>query len=191
VTAHAAPPVQMVRQSPLHLTLQFDESVQLTRPSPPTCSLQVLETHVATDAASSLKSQLELAVHDTRLASPPMPLHSEETQVTVSAPVVLLLHFESLVQLSAQSSSPHSVVQSAPPTHTQVESLHMHPAPGHVGADPSPPQPTPSPSTIKIRQVDPKRMGLILRLVSGRIGRTSHRDPLFASFEHLAVKPVM
>jgi hypothetical protein len=111
-----------------------------------------------------LKSQLELAVHVTRLASPPMPLHSEESlQVTVSAPVVLPLHFASLVQLSAQSSSPHSVLQSPPATHTQEESAHVHPAPVHVGADPSPPQPAPSPSMIKIRQVDPKRMSLGLR----------------------------
>jgi hypothetical protein len=138
VTTHCVLPVQVVRQSPSHLTPQLDESAQVTVLSSPTCSLHVaLMSHTTVDAASSLKSQLELAVHVTRLPSPPRPLQSEESlQVTVSAPVVLPLHFAELVQLSEQSSSPHSVLQSAPATHAQEESAHVHPVPVQVGAEP-------------------------------------------------------
>jgi hypothetical protein len=140
VTAHPVLPVQVVRQSPSHLTLQLDESAQVTVLPPPTCSLHVaLVSHAAIDTAPSLKSQLELAVHVTRLPSPPLPLHSEESlQVTVSAPVVLPLHFADIVQLSEQSSSPHSVLQFAPATHAQAESVHVHPLPVQVGSEPPP-----------------------------------------------------
>jgi hypothetical protein len=190
VMAHSEPPVQVARQFPLHLTLQLAESAQVTVLLSPTCSLHVaLVLHVARDAASSLKSQLELAVHVTRLPSPPMPLHSEESlQVTDSAPVVLPLHFAEVVQSSEQSSSPQSVLQSAPATHTHAESAHVHPVPVQIGAPPSPPQPTPS--AIKNRQIDPKRIGLTSgiypRLLGGRIGRKSHHDPLFAMLEQVA-----
>jgi hypothetical protein len=90
VTVHAALPVQVVLQSPSHLTAQFDESEQVTVLAFPSCSLQValvLQSTVA--AASSLRSQLELAVHVTSLPSPPVPLQSDESlQVSVNPPVV-------------------------------------------------------------------------------------------------------
>jgi hypothetical protein len=158
VTAHAVLPVQVARQSPSHLTLQLAESAQVTVLLGPTCSLHVaLVLHVASDSASSLKSQLELAMHVTWLPSPPVPLHSEESlQVTDSEPDVLPLHFAELTQLRAQSSSPHSVLQSAPAVQVHAVSSHTQPAPVQVGAPP-PPQPT---SAIEI----PNRMDNAMRM---------------------------
>lgn len=66
VTAHSALPVHVVLQSPSHFTLQLEESLQVTVLAGPTWSLQVaLVLHTARDAAPSLKSQLELALHVT------------------------------------------------------------------------------------------------------------------------------
>jgi hypothetical protein len=55
-------------QSPSHLMLQFDESEHVIVLAVPTWSLQVaLVLHIAVDDASSLKSQLELAIQVTWL----------------------------------------------------------------------------------------------------------------------------
>ncbi len=107
----------------------------------PSSSLQTAPAlHVATDCASSLKSQFEVATHVTWLASPPMPLHSEESlQVTLSASSESPLHFAACVQFKEQASAPHSVLQSLPAAHVQAVSVHVHPVPVHVGALLSPP----------------------------------------------------
>jgi hypothetical protein len=66
VTAHSELPVQVVLQSPSHFTLQLAESVQLTVLTAPTWILHVaLVLHTTMDAAPSLKSQFELALHVT------------------------------------------------------------------------------------------------------------------------------
>jgi len=90
VTTHPALPVQVVLQSPSHLTLQFDESEHAAVLAFPSCSLQVaLVLQTTVEAVSSLKSQLELAVHVTLLSSPPVPLQADESlQVSVNPPVV-------------------------------------------------------------------------------------------------------
>lgn len=173
VMAHSAPPVQDARQFPVHWTLQLAELAQDTVLLSPSCSLHVAFVHDALDVAASLKSQWEPEVHDTRLPSPPTPLHSEESvQLTDSGPLVLPSHVEEVVQLSEQSSSPQSISQSEPATHEHAEAVHVHPGPLHVDPAPSPPQPTPS--AIKNRQIDPKRIDRasgISPALGGWIGR--------------------
>lgn len=164
VTAHSVLPVQVVKQSPSHLTLQLAESAHVIVLALPTWILQVaLVLQATVDSAPSLKSQFELAVQVTALASPPCPLHSEESlQVTVSSPAEVPLHFAELVQLSEQSPSPHSVLQSAPATQAQAESVHRHPVPIHVGSAGSPPHAEPA-NAIDSRAMEPSFMGAIVR----------------------------
>jgi hypothetical protein len=81
-----------------------------------------------------LKSQFEVAVHVTLLSSPPKPLHMDESlHVTVSASAESPSHFAPLVQLKEHAPSPQSVLQSVPAVHVQLESVHVHPAPVHLG----------------------------------------------------------
>jgi hypothetical protein len=78
VTAHSELPVQVVLQSPMHFTLQVALSLHAIVPLS-TWILQLeLMLHATVADAPSLKSQSELAVHDTELASPPRPLHIDE-----------------------------------------------------------------------------------------------------------------
>jgi len=90
VTAHPALPVQVVWQLPSHLTLQFDDPEHAAVLAFPSCSLQVaLVSQATVEVVSSLKSQLELAVHVTTLPSPPVPLQADESlHVSVNPPVV-------------------------------------------------------------------------------------------------------
>lgn len=122
--------------------LHEDESEHVAVLAVPSCSLQTAPAlHIATDRASSLKSQFEVATQATWLPSPPMPLHSEESlQVTLSASSELPLHFAACVQFKEHASAPHSALQSVPAAHVQAESVHVQPVPVHVGALPSPPQ---------------------------------------------------
>ena len=108
----------------------------------PSSSLQTAPAlHAAADCAPSLKSQFEVATQVAWLASPPMPLHAEESlHVTLSASSELPLHFAACVQFKEHASAPHSVLQSDPAAHVQAESVHVHPVPVHVGALLPPPQ---------------------------------------------------
>lgn len=129
-------------QSVSHLMLHEDWSWQVTELAPPRFSLQTaVPLHVAIEPAPALKSQSELAAQVMRLSSPPLPLHCDvSAQVKVNAPLVFPLHFADDVQARAQSSLPHSVLQSAPATHVQEVSAQVQPMPMHVGAPALPPQ---------------------------------------------------
>jgi hypothetical protein len=140
VTAHSALPVHVVLQLPRHFTLQLDESPHAIVPPSTWILHAALMLQVTIAPSPSLKSQFELAVHVTRLSSPPAPLHSDESlQVTVSESVVLPWHLALLVQLNPQAESPHSVLQSVPATQVHSESVHVQPVPKQVGAS-LPPQ---------------------------------------------------
>jgi hypothetical protein len=141
VTTHSLLPVHVVLQSPSHFTMHAAESAHATVLSSPTCSLQLaLVLHVTIEPAPSFMSQLELAVHVTWLSSPPNPLHSDESlHVSVSSSVDVPSHFVDIVQLSEHGPPPQSLLQSAPATHMQAVSAHVHPVPLHTGAASSPP----------------------------------------------------
>ena len=106
--------MQVVLQSPSHLTVHVVESEHATVLPAPTSSLHdalVLQTTVA--SSPSLKSQFELALHVTVLPSPPCPLHIDESlHVTVSESLELPSHFADVVQSSEHALSPHAVLQS-------------------------------------------------------------------------------
>ncbi|MBA3504029.1 MAG: hypothetical protein H0T65_26950 [Deltaproteobacteria bacterium] len=154
------------------MTLQFDESAHVILLAVPTWILQVaLVLHATVDISPSLKSQFELAVHVTLLTSPPIPLHSDESlHMTVSESVEFPLHLALLVQLSEHAESPHSVLQSAPAAHKHAESVHVQPAPVHVGAalSPPPPQAVANANRIEKRAQLPVFIGLASSAVTGR-----------------------
>jgi len=163
VTAQTALPVQVVLQSPSHLTLQLDESEHAAVLAFPSCSLHVALVLQATAAAApSLKSQLELAVQVRSLASPPTPLQSDESlQVRVKAPLVWPWHFVESLQLSEQSPVPQSVLQSAPTVHVHAESTHAQPVPEQVGAGASlPPQAAAHANVKESKAMDPSFISL-------------------------------
>ena len=126
--------MQLVLQSPSHLTLQVAEPVQVIALEASTSSLQVEPLlQLTTAAPPSLKSQFELALHVMWLSSPPLPLHCEVSlQVTVSAWFESPLHFAPLV-LEGAGWFRHSVLQSPPAAHVHVESVQAQPVPVQVG----------------------------------------------------------
>lgn len=145
VSAHAAVLLQLTRQSPWHVTVQLDESRQITEP-PSRSSLQsAVEAQVTSAAAPSLKSHFELPLHAMMLSSPPAPVHCDESlQDRLSWAVVLASQVAAFEQSTRQGPSPHVVLQLVPAA--QVHSpgcwsrgpVHAHPVPVQVGA-PSPP----------------------------------------------------
>jgi hypothetical protein len=63
VTAQVAVPLQLTRQSPLHVTVQLEVSRQITEP-PASWSVQsAVDAHVTSADAPSAKSHFELPLH--------------------------------------------------------------------------------------------------------------------------------
>jgi hypothetical protein len=150
VTTHSVLSVQVVRQSPSHLTVQVAEPEHaIVLPSPASILQSELVAHVIVESSPTLKSHFVLALHVTSLSSPPAPLHSDESlHVSVKAPVVLPLHFAVLVHASEQSRSPHSVLQSVPAVQAHAVSAHVQPVPVHEAVSLPPHAPITRPATI-------------------------------------------
>jgi hypothetical protein len=115
VTAQVAVPLQLTRQSPVHVTVQLELSRQMTAP-PSSWSLQsAVDAHVTSAEAPSLKSHFELPLQARMLLSPPAPLHCEESlHERLSWSPVLASHVAPFEQSTRHGPSPHVVLQLVP-----------------------------------------------------------------------------
>jgi hypothetical protein len=177
--------VQVVLQSPSHLTVHVVESEHVTVLPAPTSSLHdALVLHATTASSPSLKSQSELALHVTVLPSPPCPLHIDESlHVTVSVSLELPSHFDDVVQLSEHALSPHVVLQSWPAAHTHAESVHVQPVPVHVGALLSPPHAASSvtkQSETSDRMIPPRTCSIVCASNANRSRTSREHDTTYA-----------
>jgi len=143
VTAHSELPVQVVLQSPSHLTLHVVEPEHAIVLPAPTSILHVaLVSQTTIDASPSLRSQFELAVQVTLLSLPPAALHCDESlHVIVIASLLSPSHFVAIVQASEQGPS-QVALQSVPAAQAQLLSAHVQPVPLQTGAPLSLPQAT-------------------------------------------------
>src|SRR5690349_19340418 len=80
---------------------------------------------------------------------------------SVSAPSLLPLHLASVVQSSEHDVEPHSVLQSAPATHSQSNPVHAHPAPVHVALPVSPPS-LPHPAAVNTASATSQALAVIV-----------------------------
>jgi len=142
---HFAVVVHVTMQSVSHLISQFDVSVHATTLPGPRSSLQSDDwVQVPTDPAPALRSHFEQPLQVIRLASPPVPLHSElSPQVMMVDPEPSAWHFDPVWQTTTQLAGPQVVLQSAPSAQTQTLSpahVHLPPVQTAVGGGESLPR---------------------------------------------------
>jgi hypothetical protein len=137
---HRAWAPQVTVQSPVHFTSQVEVSWHEAVLPAPSWNLQSawLE-QVADEPAPAFRSHLEAATQEITLASPALPLHSElSLQVSMAAPMELVLHLAPVSQRTAQPAVPQVVLQSTPAWQVQLFSTaQVHPVPVQVAARPA------------------------------------------------------